>query len=171
MARAGPAWDGERRDSGMQLSCLSAFLSIMDETMVNSSPLPTARIRREEEMWKMSLFSSWLQGLSPHMQCQDDVGLSFTQSTAGRFINFNLKVLWMLLFAWKLRFSKVLELYLLSVLPLFTAPRHRKRSNSNFQAVLCDDGYREDFYWKEWPHLLSPVLNSSFLLFEKTIIL
>lgn len=64
----------------------------------------------------------------------------------------------MLLFAWKLRFPKDLELLFTVLVAIIHSSLDIENIQLNFQAVLFGDGYREDFYWKGMTsHLLFSV--------------
>lgn len=58
------------------------------------------------------------------------------------------KVLWMLLFAWKLRFAKDLELLFTLLVAIIHSSLDIENIQLNFQAVLFGDGYRENLCWK-----------------------
>lgn len=93
----------------------------------------------------------------------------FTESTKQfKFVILNLEVLWVLLFTWKLRFPKDLELLFTVLVAIIHSSVGIENIQLNFQAVLFGDGYREKFLLKkEWPQIyFFQYWGLSFLLLE-----
>lgn len=137
---------GQHRLSGCDLPiCL--LLSLMDKTLVITA-----------------VFCPWAINTGKNVKNEPllllSKTLSLTFSTTMMLVrllkvldNLNLlistwKVLWMLLFAWKLRFAKDLELLFTLLVAIIHSSLDIENSQLNFQAVLLGDGYRENLCWK-----------------------
>lgn len=66
-----------------------------------------------------------------------------------KFVIFNLEVLGVLLFTWKLVFSKDLDLLFTILVAIIYNSLSIENVQLNFQAAVFGNRYRENFYWKK----------------------
>lgn len=92
----------------------------------------------------------------------------FTANTRQfKFVIFNLEILWVLLFTWKLRFPKNLELLFTVLVIIIHGSLGIESIQLNVQAVLFGDGYRENFYWRKWPQIYFLNIEASAFFYLK----